>query len=75
MNCASCHSVEATGAKSPNSSAPIWVDIANTPGMTAAALTVFLSTPHQKMPDLIIPPANMQDLVAYILTLKRLPPI
>jgi mono/diheme cytochrome c family protein len=75
MACAACHSIEATGAPSPNANAPVWVDIANTSGMTATALRVFLSTPHQRMPDLIIAPSDLQDLVAYILTLKRVPPI
>jgi mono/diheme cytochrome c family protein len=75
MVCAACHSVESGGGPSPNRDAPVWVDIANTSGMTAAALRVFLSTPHQRMPDLIIAPSDLQDLVAYILTLKRVPPI
>jgi mono/diheme cytochrome c family protein len=73
--CAACHSVEKNAGPSPNPDAPIWVGIANTPGMTAVALKVFLSTPHQKMPDLVIAPSDMADLIAYILTLQTMPPL
>ena len=73
MTCAPCHSIEKGGAASPNPNAPVWRDIANMPGITATALRVFLSTPHQQMPDLVISPANMQDLIAYILTLQKQP--
>ena len=75
MNCAACHSIEPGGAASPNPNAPVWRDIANMPGMTAIALRVFLSTPHQKMPDLVIAPSDMVDLIAYILTLQKTPPL
>jgi mono/diheme cytochrome c family protein len=73
--CASCHAIEKSGGPSPNTNAPAWLDVANTPGMTGTALTVFLSTPHKQMPDFVIPPANFADIVAYILSLKPLPPV
>ena len=75
MNCASCHSIEKGGNPSPNPNAPVWVNIANMPGITATALRVFLSTPHQNMPDLVIAPPDLQDLIAYILTLQKVPPL
>lgn len=73
--CAECHAVDATPAPSPNTSAPSFFAVANTSGMTEMALGVFLFTPHRLMPDLIIPPADARDLISYILSLKRTPPI
>jgi mono/diheme cytochrome c family protein len=71
--CAACHAVEGTAA-SPNTDAPSFFSVANTPGMTEMALGAFLFTPHRLMPDLVIPVSDARDLIAYILSLKRLPP-
>ena len=76
--CAACHSVEAGApavAPSPNGNAPTFASVANTSGMTAAALQAFIYTPHHLMPDLVIPQDDARDLIAYILSLRRLPPI
>lgn len=70
-HCAECHAIEPmTDDLSPNYAAPRFVDIANTPGMTERALVVSLQTPHETMPDLIIPEDNRDDLIAYIMSLK-----
>lgn len=75
-HCAECHSVEpVTGDMSPNYASPRFVDIANTPGMTERALAVSLQTPHETMPDLIIPEQDRDDLIAYILSLKLADPL
>ena len=71
MVCAECHSIERAGTPSPNTAAPPFVTVANTPGMTEVALAVFLYTPHPTMPNLVIPTADARDIIAYILTLKR----
>jgi mono/diheme cytochrome c family protein len=63
--CAPCHE--------PGYSAPSFVDIANMPSTTALSLKVFLRSNHGRMPNLIIPDAETDDLIAYILNLKRLP--
>lgn len=69
--CAECHSVEpVTDDISPNYAAPRFMDIANTPGMTERALGVSLQTPHETMPDLIIPEEDRDDIIAYIMSLK-----
>jgi mono/diheme cytochrome c family protein len=70
-NCASCHAVNAGQMQSPVISATPFQAVANTPGMTATALNVWLHTPHQAMPDFIIPNAAVDDLSAYILSLKQ----
>ena len=68
-DCAQCHGVD-KNAYSSNLAAPAFDDIANTPGMTARALTVALRTSHRDMPNLIIKGHDVEDLVAYILSLK-----
>jgi mono/diheme cytochrome c family protein len=68
--CASCHAVGAGETKSPNASAPAFQTVADTPGMTAMALNAWLHGPHKTMPSLIIDPARIDDLSAYIGSLK-----
>ena len=68
--CATCHAVEADRSASPNAGAPTFRRIAAEPGMTAAALRVILSNPHREMPDIVLKPDEMRDVIAYILTLK-----
>lgn len=71
-HCAECHGVETSSEDfSPNADAPDFSVVANTPGMTERALVVWLQTSHPTMPDLIIPPEARDNLVAYIMTLKK----
>ena len=69
--CAGCHNVLRTEAASPNRQAPPFKKIANTPGMTVTALTVWSRTTHPTMPNLVIDPNDMDDLIAYILSLRE----
>jgi len=69
--CARCHGVQEDELWSPNPKAPPFSRIANTPGMTGAALLVILQSAHRDMPDLIIPREEKPGLIAYILSLKR----
>lgn len=71
QNCASCHAVAAGQTLSPNPSAPAFDAIANTPGMTRIALNAWLHSPHPSMPHLIVDPDHIDDLSAYLTTLKR----
>ena len=68
--CARCHAIANEDA-SPEHTAPRWKDVANTSGMTATALTVWLQTSHPTMPNIIIAPNDMRNVVAYILSLKN----
>jgi mono/diheme cytochrome c family protein len=68
--CAACHGVVA-GQASPAFGAPSFEQVANTPGMTSIAITAWLNTPHENMPDFIVEPERIDDLSAYILSLKR----
>lgn len=69
--CASCHAVAPGQMRSPNPKAPTFDMIANVPGMTLMALNVVLHTSHKTMPNLIIEPGRIEDLSAYLHTLKR----
>ncbi len=68
--CALCHAVERNDAGSPDPHAPTFKALADTPGMSPTALLVAFRTPHKTMPDLIIAPEDMDDLVAYIFGLR-----
>jgi len=73
--CNACHVVEAE-QQEPRRIVigPAFLDIANTRGMTATALRVFLTTSHPKMPNLILTPEEIADVSAYILSLRDRPP-
>jgi cytochrome c len=68
--CKSCHAIDANTAGTP-SAAPDFAEIANQPSTTALALKVFLRTSHRNMPNLVLTPEQADDLVNYILSLKR----
>jgi mono/diheme cytochrome c family protein len=68
--CAKCHAIDRTGI-SPEPTAPSFKDVANTPGMTGTALTVWLTTSHPTMPNIIVEPHDMDNVIAFILSLKN----
>jgi mono/diheme cytochrome c family protein len=68
--CAECHAVENDDASSPLAEAPTFPFIAAVPGMTPLALTAMLNTSHRAMPNILLPPEDQANLVAYILSLK-----
>lgn len=69
--CAQCHAVRADQSHSPNPMAPGFANVAGWPGMTDRALRVWLQTSHQTMPNFILKPRERDDVVAYILSLRR----
>jgi mono/diheme cytochrome c family protein len=66
--CAQCHAIVPDGSASPNARAPTFNRIADTPGMTATALTVFLRTPHPTMPNIVVGREDLADIIAFILS-------
>ena len=68
--CSECHAIRTAQGRSPNPRSPSFVELANTPGMTPAALTVALTTPHAGMPMFMLSSDQRQDIIAYILSLK-----
>ena len=72
MACVHCHAVQKTSRRSPVAAAPRFVDIANSQGMTATKIIAALeTTPHRTMPTWKINTEARNDLVTYILSLKR----
>ena len=70
QNCAECHAVDAGDPLSPNPDAPSFEDVANTPGMNARVLVVWLQSPHPTMPHFIIPAQDTDNIVSYITSLR-----
>ena len=68
--CASCHATVPQERRSPNARAPRFTELAAAPGMTSAALTVALTTPHAGMPMFALTPEQREDVIAYILSLR-----
>ena len=68
--CTECHLVE-RGGRSPRVDAPTFEEIANTGGMTSAALIAALRTSHKTMPNIIIKDSDLGDFIAYIVSLRR----
>lgn len=69
--CAGCHAVNPGQSVSPNPRLATFEAIANTPGVTAIALTAWLQTSHKDMPNIMIPARDRDNLIVYILSLKK----
>ena len=67
---AECHAVEADERDGITPGQRGFQDLADDPAMTPLALRVFLSTPHADMPNLILTQAEIDDLIAWIHSLK-----
>jgi mono/diheme cytochrome c family protein len=69
--CASCHAVRAGETQSSVAATPSFEAVANTPGMTAAALGFWLMAhSHPTMPMIRLSRQEVQDVSAYILSLR-----
>jgi len=66
--CAECHRVE---PNAPGASVADFTEVANLPSTTALSLKVFLQSSHKDMPNLVLKPTEADDIIAYILSLKR----
>lgn len=69
--CASCHALLPGKILSPHPAAPSFQDVADTPGMTRTAFNVWLHSPHPSMPNYIVEPDRVDDLWAYVASLKE----
>lgn len=70
QECQQCHEVEAGEREGKLPDPPAFQNLADDPAMTPLALRVFLSTPHSNMPNLILSDADVDDVIAYIHSLK-----
>ena len=67
--CASCH-VPGTAGAAGTDAGPPFAQMAADPAYTDGRLRGFLANPHPPMPNLSLSRAEIEDLVAYIRSLK-----
>lgn len=67
--CSNCHLVE--GRMTAMDAALPFKSIANDREKTAAVLRAFLTSPHGEMPDLQLIRQEIEDVVAYLQSLRR----
>lgn len=65
--CSGCHSVEPGKA----GVGPNFSGVAQMPSTTSLSLRAFLLTPHPTMPNYRLTPAEIDDIVAFLLSLRR----
>ena len=51
--------------------APTFQSVADTPGMTELALSVWLQSSHPTMPNIILSQDDLRNVVAYIRSLEK----
>ncbi|WP_052699207.1 c-type cytochrome [Hyphomicrobium sp. 99] len=73
-HCSECHAVNENEVVSPNAGAPSFTSVASTSGMTGLALSAWLDTSHPTMPNLVLSKQDRDDVIAYIISLKRKTP-
>lgn len=67
--CAACHVVSPDQMVDPGIG-PSLLEVVEHPATTEMSLRAFLQTPHATMPNLMFSRDEMDDLIAYLLTLK-----
>jgi mono/diheme cytochrome c family protein len=68
--CSSCHRVLPM-TLADKADPPSFQSLADLPSTTGISLNAFLHSNHKNMPDFIISSAESNDLIAYILSLKK----
>ncbi len=71
--CINCHVVGPGQTQGSSNGAPPFTAIAAQKAMTPMALSAFLQTPHHRMPDLQLSRAQIDDVSAYIFSLRTAP--
>lgn len=70
--CVNCHIVEpGGGVRTVDASIPSFMAIANKPGRTESRLSGFVLNPHPPMPQVQLTTNEIENIVAYILSLKE----
>ena len=68
--CTTCHMIEPQSYTRTVDGVPTFVSIANNPAKTPERLETFLVDPHPPMPNFHLSRMEMDDLIAYIQSLK-----
>ncbi len=69
--CAQCHAIRQGDKLSPHPLAPSFETIANTSGVTGMSIAASLHSTHENMPNFVLSRTDMNNVIAYILSLKR----
>jgi mono/diheme cytochrome c family protein len=69
--CAQCHALQRGDLYSPMPKAPAFEEIANSAGVTGISLAAILHSVHENMPSFVLSEAGRDNIIAYILSLKR----
>lgn len=69
--CANCHRIAPQGPGPVSDAAPAFAAVAAMPSTTRMALSAFLQTPHPRMPNYQLTREEMDDVIAYLLSLRR----
>lgn len=69
-NCAECHDITSRNPMNTASGAPTFYIVANTSGISRTTLSFWLRSSHPKMPGLMIEPRDLDNVIAFILSLK-----
>lgn len=69
--CGGCHQIDRQERKAGNDAVPSFPSVAQMNSTTAMSLSAFLSTPHGRMPDYALSRIEIQNVSAYILSLRR----
>ncbi|MBX6745690.1 MAG: cytochrome c [Acetobacteraceae bacterium] len=68
--CSNCHVIGPNVTGPGSDAVPTFPNIARMPSTTAMSLRVFLQTPHARMPDIQMSREQVDDVIAYILSLR-----
>ncbi len=68
--CSGCHAVELRATRS-GGIAPDFPTIASRRATTARSLRVYLGKPHDKMPNFVLDNEDADDVIAFLMSLKR----
>ncbi len=68
--CAACHAVEKGDKMISLEAAPPFQAVADDPAASEVSLRVFLRSPHENMPNLVLSDEETDNVVAYILSLR-----
>jgi mono/diheme cytochrome c family protein len=69
--CDSCHVVDSGQRRGTSNGAPPFAAVAAMKSTTFMGLEAFLQTPHARMPDLHLSRDEIDDVAAYIISLKK----
>jgi mono/diheme cytochrome c family protein len=71
--CTNCHLVGSVTQEQANSDVPSFPEIANLEGQTAGAITARIILPKHPMPQIPLTKPELNDLAAYIMSLREAP--